>query len=65
MKLSDAMKEKGWNDQQLATEVKTNRSTITKIRNGSRRPSPDLALKISKALDGLVSPYELLYNSAA
>ena len=36
-------------------------SHINQIEKGSRRPSPELALKIQKATDGDVSIMELLY----
>ena len=34
---------------------------ISQIIGGSRRPSPDLALKIEQATDGQVTRIELLY----
>jgi DNA-binding transcriptional regulator YdaS (Cro superfamily) len=61
MKLTDWQKKKKVSNKELAEKVKIHVSLLTHMKNGRRRPSPDLALRIEKATGGAVSIRELLY----
>jgi len=45
----------------LAEKLDLSPAFITQMINGSRRPSPKVALRIEKALNGEVDKLELLY----
>jgi plasmid maintenance system antidote protein VapI len=47
---------------QIANDANCSRATICMIVNSVRRPSPDLALRISRATGGKVTVMELLYG---
>ncbi len=50
--ISERMREKGFKtDAELAAAVGCERSMVTRIKLGKARPSLDLAVKLSKALD--------------
>lgn len=50
--ISKRMKEKGFaTDAALAAEVKCERSMVTRVKLGKAKPSLELAIKLSKALD--------------
>jgi len=53
--------------EKIAKKADTKVSYLIQIRNGHRRPSPELAERIEEATGGLVTRMELLYpqNSAA
>ena len=48
-------------DSEIARLVNVDTSLIRKIRNRQRRPSPNLAARISAATDGEVTIMELLF----
>ncbi len=50
------MAETGLSDAQLAERLGVDRSTITRLRNGSARPSWQLAEKIARETRGKVTP---------
>jgi plasmid maintenance system antidote protein VapI len=54
MKLSEYMDLVDLNDTKLAKKLKVDRSTVTKLRLGTRRPSWDLAAQIQKLTGGAV-----------
>jgi DNA-binding transcriptional regulator YdaS (Cro superfamily) len=49
----------------LAARVGCRQPTISQILTGTRRPSPDLALRIQRATGGKVTVMELLYGERA
>jgi DNA-binding XRE family transcriptional regulator len=48
MTLHDWLRQKGRTDAWLAEQVGRHRATITKIRNGTKRPSIEVAAKIQR-----------------
>ena len=50
---------------QLAEETGCRQATISQIKTGKRRPSPDLALRIQQATGGQVTVMELLFGQDA
>lgn len=48
MSLAQAMKERGLTDEALAKLAGVSRPTITRIRNGSRLPSINVAAKLER-----------------
>lgn len=64
MKLSEWMKKNGWTDETLAPQVEADRTTISKIRRGKRRPSPDLALRLFEFSRHKVELEQLLRTAA-
>ena len=61
MKLSEWQKEENLTDAELADRLSVDRSYIFRLKNGERRASPDLALKIEQISGGKVSRTEVLY----
>lgn len=59
MTLSDFLSAKGLKPAAFARTVGLSASTVTRILDGSRRPTLDVALKIVRATDGKVSCEEL------
>lgn len=49
---------------ELAKKLNLSAAFITQLVNGSRRPSPAVALKIEEETNGKVTRMELLYPSA-
>lgn len=47
----------------LAQQVGCRQPTISQIVTGTRRPSPDLAMRIQQATGGQVTVMELLYGN--
>ena len=58
--LHDHLKSTGEGVHAFADRLGVSRNTIQKIVYGSRRPSPELAIKISEATQGKVQPLDLL-----
>lgn len=61
MLLEDYKKKYKKSDSEIARLVKVDTSLIRKIRNRQRRPSPDLAAKISAVTNGEVTILDLLF----
>ena len=61
MNLKAARLQAGLTQKQLAKELEIHPLTVSGIENGRKRPSPELALKIEKALSGSITHSELLY----
>ena len=59
MKMSDAMQARNLTDADLARELSVTRSTVTRIRNGTRVPSLPLAHRIIEFFDGEVAIADL------
>ena len=62
-KLANHLSETGKKPAQLAKELDVEPSTITRILRGERRPSPDLAKRISDVTG--IPVVDLLYPSEA
>ena len=62
MKLDNYLSEYKITNNDLAKRVGVHFSTISYIRSGKRRPSPDLALKIEQETDGKVTIRDLFYS---
>ncbi len=56
MKLSKYMEMTGKKDAALAVEIGRERSTVTKLRLGTARPSFEVMLKLERITEGLVKP---------
>jgi transcriptional regulator with XRE-family HTH domain len=65
MRLSDWMSKHEVDDEELASRVGSDRSTISRIRRGKRRPSWDLAEKIKASTGNAVTPDDYLSEPAA
>ena len=61
MKLKNYLKYKNLTISRFAFEAKLKQPHLSLIINGSRRPSPELALKIEEATKGEVTVLELLF----
>lgn len=61
MTIREALAKKGWKPADLASKVGVDRSYIIRLMNGQRRPSPEVALAIERATNGMVTRMELLY----
>ena len=59
MDLATYLREAGMTASALADAVGVRVSTITRLRDGSRAASLDLALRIERATNGKVTPKEL------
>jgi len=62
MKLSDFLKQPDKTATDLASAVKCEVSTITRLARGERSPSLALALRIEEATGGLVKPADLIFT---
>lgn len=60
MRLSQWMADTHTSDEALALRIGVDRSTISRIRRGTRRPSADLMRAIREATGGAVSADDLL-----
>jgi plasmid maintenance system antidote protein VapI len=61
MELKSFLKEAGSPQINFAREINISKNYLSEIINKKRRPSPNLALRISDATHGRVSIMELLY----
>jgi DNA-binding transcriptional regulator YdaS (Cro superfamily) len=63
MDLKTYIKKNRVRQKKLAEETGCRQAMISQIKSGKRRPSPELALRISRATGGQVSVMELLFGS--
>ncbi|MCK4828582.1 helix-turn-helix domain-containing protein [bacterium] len=61
MRLKDYLK--GKDRKEFAEQIGTTKNYVNLLVCNSRRPSPELALKIEQATNGAVNKLELLYPS--
>ena len=59
MTLSEYLSEAGLTDAQFAEKLGVNRSTVTRIRNGTHPPSMRTVIRIAEATDGKVTANDL------
>jgi len=60
MKLFKLLEDKNISPSDFAEQVKCSLSMISHINSGRRRPSPELAWRIERALDGAINHDQLL-----
>lgn len=65
MRLDEWMLTNEVGDEVLATRVGYDRTTISRIRRGKRRPSWDLAERLQEVTDGKVTPNDFVAEGAA
>jgi len=62
MKLQDWQKAENLTNAELADKLSIDPSYIFRLKNGERRASPQLALRIEQITKGKVSRIEVLYD---
>lgn len=60
MTLEKFMEIAGLTDQTLADLIKRDRTTVTRLRNGSIKPSFEVMVALEKATEGLVKPSDFV-----
>lgn len=61
MRLNEWMTDAGVTDEALALQVEADRTTISRIRRGTRMPSPDMMRKIREATGGAVTANDFVH----
>jgi len=64
MKLNDWMNAAGITDEALAARLEVDRTTISRIRRGTRMPSPEMMRKIREGTDGSVTANDFVHHEA-
>lgn len=60
MTLESYMKLVGMTDAKLAIAIKRDRSVVTRLRNGSIKPSFEVMVALEKVTEGLVKPSDFV-----
>lgn len=61
MTLKEYLKLRQISVNEFAKDVGIDYTYVSRLKNGERRPSPDVALRIEKATQGMVTRMDLLY----
>jgi transcriptional regulator with XRE-family HTH domain len=65
MRLDHWMTETATPDEALAARVEVDRSTISRIRRGTRMPSPEMMRKLFEATGGAVTANDFVHSAGS
>lgn len=65
MRLVDYRKQAKMTQEELAIKAKVTRETISRLESGTRRPTPEVAIRLAKALDmDMETMWAVLYQES-